>query len=273
MRSTTRRLERWSTGDVALDAILHGGLPRGLATLLVGPSGSGKSLLAHQLTRAAGPVAAYASTLPAPLAAQAVCCAEPRPRYLDLGRPLRAEGGAAAARMLLAAVGESPDLLVVDSAEWLSAADWSEVLAAVWERELVLVATARATSPELLDAAALVLALETPAHGLPRRLRVVKHLGAEAAPDDHPLRLGPLGIRLDAGASGALTVATAPVSALGARILSAFRTARSATAAELAALLGHGLETVETTLDTLAVSGYLVADTDQQGQSVYRLVR
>ena len=47
--SRAAKLARLETGVRNLDAILHGGLPKGTVTVVSGPPGSGKTILTQQM--------------------------------------------------------------------------------------------------------------------------------------------------------------------------------------------------------------------------------
>jgi circadian clock protein KaiC len=51
-KSTAEQLARLPTGIPGLDAVTEGGLPLGRSTLLVGPAGAGKTVLATQFLAA-----------------------------------------------------------------------------------------------------------------------------------------------------------------------------------------------------------------------------
>lgn len=276
-----RRLEKWPTGEAQLDAVLRGGLPLAMLTLIYGDTGAGKSSLAHQLARLAGTRALYATASAGALEAFAACFADPTPAYSDLTNVLLTDGLEAVLERLAFTVEQTEaSMLIVDGLDSLLAgADAAAQLKLVrglaalcWDRHITAVLLTRGPSPLLLDAAALVIAMTPPEATLPRRLRVVKYAGSDSMPGEHAIRVGALGIAFDAGGTPAPVSATAaPVTGLAARILNAFRTARHATPGELAILLGHGMEAVEGTLDQLLSAGYLTVEVGEDGERTFAL--
>jgi len=122
-------IPRWETGVPNLDAILEGGLPKGAVTVLAGPPGSGKTILAEQFCfHNASPEAPalYFSTLSEPVAKTLLLVSQfsffdqnqiDRSIHLvDLGEILRAKGLASARDMLIDHVSRiKPAIVVIDS--------------------------------------------------------------------------------------------------------------------------------------------------------------
>lgn len=273
-----------STGVPALDHLLGGGLPVGGLTLVYGPSGSGKSVLAHQLCRARPNAARYLLAGALPPDAVASRHAEPRPAYLRLSvAPPEGDHEALHRQLGEAYSGRGLELVIVDTLEGLWVGEPPEVLATLcrlvelcWEQRTVTVALASpqfvANSGVLLTSAACCLMELERGDGLRgRRLRVHKLEGRSYGPGDHPFTIGPLGLKFDSGVPAPTDCAA--LSSLGARILNAFRTSRRATPSELAALLGHETEAIESALDQLACQGYLAAEQSPDGQLYYSVPR
>lgn len=117
------------TGVRNLDALLGGGLPRGSVTVIGGPPGAGKTILAQQiLFRNVGPKARglYLSTLSEPTAKTLRFLREfeffdPKLlekslRFVDLGSMLRTQGLEPACKLILEHVREvKPSYVVIDS--------------------------------------------------------------------------------------------------------------------------------------------------------------
>lgn len=127
--SRNTEIERVQTGIAHLDAILGGGLPKRSVTILSGPPGSGKTILAQQLCfHNASPSrpALYFRTLSEPTAKTLLYLKqfeffEPKRigrdiHFVDLGVILRAEGLAAAAALLVQHLKKiKPAFVVIDS--------------------------------------------------------------------------------------------------------------------------------------------------------------
>ncbi|MBI2302396.1 MAG: AAA family ATPase [Armatimonadetes bacterium] len=275
------RAGRLSTGDRYLDGVLRGGVPRGGLTLIVGPTGSGKGVLAHQLCRAAQQ--AVVMVAPGrPAAAVAGRYAEPRPRYVDLLPALDSGGLGPSIDQIRAELAQGADLVVVDPLQGLvplarDPADWQ-----VWLHRLTEAlyeygaAGVGVFQPSLADpltraqeAASAVIELRRGEGARPRVLLVRKYEGSDYAGGEHPYRLSALGLLFEDGA--AAMPLPALLSDLGARLLSAFRTARRSTAAELTELLGLDLPAVEGALAMLADNGYLTLVQADGGEHVYSL--
>jgi hypothetical protein len=280
---TKRHLTRRPTGEPPLDAVLRGGLPVGLLTVVSGPVGSGKSLLGHQMARLAGDQALYALATGVPTEATAACFADPTPIYVDLLPAMVSEGLDAALAWFERHVAAShAELVVLDGLDRLLAGADAAVrresvrrlAETAWRSQAALVVLSTDEAPEAVAAAALVMVL-TPGDAFKSRtLRVVKSLGAEALPGDHAIRLGPLGLTFDSAVGAVAGVAGAtPVSGLGARILTTFRTAKTARASELAVLLGHDLEAVEGALLALAEAGYVESQPLEGEETAYALIK
>lgn len=121
---------RVATGVGNLDALLEGGLPRGSVTMVSGPPGSGKTILAQQIgfhnaTRKTAPVL-YFSTLSEPTAKTLrylsrfsffnPTALERSMRFIDLGVILRSDGLAATFELIMQNVKKlKPSMVMIDS--------------------------------------------------------------------------------------------------------------------------------------------------------------
>jgi circadian clock protein KaiC len=124
-----RSIERYATGVRNLDALLRGGLPKGTLTVLAGPPGSGKTILAQQIgfvAAAVGRRVLYFQTLSEPTAKTLQYLStfsffsaellEKSVSFVDLGALLRGKGLEHAAAMMLDHVKRlQPALVVIDS--------------------------------------------------------------------------------------------------------------------------------------------------------------
>lgn len=127
--AATQRLDRVSTGNASLDTILGGGLPAGSVTVLAGSPGSGKTVLALQMTfdlARAGKRIVYFTTLSEP-ALKLVqymqlfsffdeTLLDSRVSFIDVGSELREQGRTAALARVKDRIEQlEPDLVVIDS--------------------------------------------------------------------------------------------------------------------------------------------------------------
>ncbi len=284
MSGEKRRLERWASGEAHLDALLRGGLPRGYVSLVLGPTGTGKSVLAHQLSRLSGNRALYVLTGGLPAEAVDALFADPCPVYVDLSGVLLEDGLDAVFERLTHTIDTAQaELVLIDSLDPLLSLCGDELerrralrrLAAVaWEHNLCLVGFGRDAYDELLDAATLVIELMNADSTHPRRLEVIKYVGSEYMQGEHAVRLGPSGLAFEAGSTQGNSNVLSPVSGLGARILNTFRTAKAATPSELAILLGHDLDAIENAVEGLVGAGYLSVERGTDGQEpIFQLPR
>lgn len=284
MNGEKRRLERWATGEAHLDAMLRGGLPRGYMTMILGPTGSGKSVLAHQMSRLSGNRSLYVLTSGLPAEAVDTLFADPCPVYIDLaGALLDGDFDAVFERIEHTVDTAQAEMLLIDSLDPILSLCETELdrrralrrlVSLAWEQNLCLVCFGRDAYDELLDAAVLVVELMNADTSHPRRLEVIKYVGSEYMPGEHTVRLGPLGLTFEAGSTSGGSASLSPVSGLGARILNTFRTAKAATPSELAILLGHDLDAIENAVEGLVSSGYLSVERDTDGQEpIFQLPR
>jgi circadian clock protein KaiC len=126
---TQGTLDRLTTGVRHLDPLLGGGLPRGSITVLAGPPGSGKTILAHQIcfhAAAESERVLYLQTLSEPTAKTLLYLREfeyfdqglfeERIKFVDMGTILRARGLEQIGATFLEHVqAEQPSVVVVDS--------------------------------------------------------------------------------------------------------------------------------------------------------------
>lgn len=270
------------TGIAHLDDVLYGGIPIGGLTVIGGPSGSGKSMLAQQLARARPAATRYMLCDGVPAEAHASRHAEPRPTYIELGPALQEPALEPVMTELEAAyAADGVELVIFDTLDFLlglPGPDYMRVLTRVcqltWREHVATVALCsllfHAGHP-VTASATLFMELFRGDGVRGRRLLVHKLEGRPFRPGEHPFTLGPYGLTFDRGP--ALTPPETPVSGLGARILGAFRTTRRSSPSELAAMLGQDDDAVSATLDELARKGYLFTDTTEDGQVYYSVAR
>lgn len=122
-------IPRLTTGVPNLDAIVHGGLPKGSTTVIAGPPGSGKTILTHQLCfhhAAQGGRVLYFNTLSEPTAKTLLYLRpfsffdahllDERIRFTDLGVILRTKGLELAANLVMEQLKQfKPTMVVIDS--------------------------------------------------------------------------------------------------------------------------------------------------------------
>lgn len=217
-------IERLSTGNDRLDAVLGGGLVRNSITLLVGAPGSGKTLVAEQCVFATASVdrpALYLSTVSEPLDKllrygqslrffDAVKVGK-SVFYDELG-PVLNEGGLSASleRIDLLVKEHRPGVVVIDSFKALKAFADSEAdfrrflhelagrltalaISALWVGEYAAEDTM--TSPEFAVADAVIdLTTKRMGERSIRYLRVLKLRGSDFASGDHSYRLSADGL-------------------------------------------------------------------------------
>lgn len=125
---TTKRLERLSTADAALDELLDGGIPRSSVNVIAGAPGSGKTILALQMMFAAARAGRRCLYLTA-VAEPAVklfrymelfsffdaAVAHDQMVFADLGAALTRGPEATQAAIVAAVERHEPDVLIIDS--------------------------------------------------------------------------------------------------------------------------------------------------------------
>jgi circadian clock protein KaiC len=124
-----KKLDRLESGVRNLDVLLQGGLPRGSVTMVCGPPGAGKTILAQQICfHNASPqsCALYFSTLSEPTAKTLrylsqftffdLAKFEQSVKFIDLGLILRSKGLAEASALVMEQVRKlKPSIVVIDS--------------------------------------------------------------------------------------------------------------------------------------------------------------
>src|SRR5688572_28380766 len=122
-------VERIHTGIEHLDAILHGGLPKGSVTVVAGAPGSGKTILTQQIcfNNASAKHRVLSFTTLSELVAKALCNLQQfeffdrklvggAVQFVDLGIMLRSSGLAATGTLFMEHVKKvKPALVVIDS--------------------------------------------------------------------------------------------------------------------------------------------------------------
>lgn len=213
-------LPRIATGVRNLDELLGGGLPAGSATVIAGPPGAGKTILAQQICfHHATPErpALYFSTLSEPTAktlrylSRFTFCDPDRidagaVRFMDLGVILRSEGLERAAKLIIDHVKKAaPSMVVVDSFKVFDdlARNREEVrkfsyeLAVhlmAWEVTALLLGEYGAddvhSSPLFSVVDGMILMTQRELSGEQQRfIRVAKMRGVDHSRDDHPFQI------------------------------------------------------------------------------------
>ncbi|QRN95309.1 AAA family ATPase [Archangium violaceum] len=122
-------IDRLETGIPNLDAILQGGLPKGMTAVIAGPPGSGKTILTQQVCfhhATQGGRVLYFNTLSEPTAKTLLYLRpfsffdpkllEERIRFIDLGLMLRTKGLELTANLLMEQLKQfKPSMVVIDS--------------------------------------------------------------------------------------------------------------------------------------------------------------
>jgi circadian clock protein KaiC len=122
-------IPRLETGIPNLDAILHGGLPKGSVSVIAGPPGSGKTTLTHQMCfhhASQGGRVLYFNTLSEPTAKMLLYLRpfaffdpkllEERIRFIDLGVILRTQGLELTVSLVMEHLKQfKPSMVVIDS--------------------------------------------------------------------------------------------------------------------------------------------------------------
>ncbi len=224
----TDRLEipRLESGLPRLDAILGGGLPTGSMTVLAGPPGAGKTILAQQVcfqhASAAGR-ALYFNTLSEPTAKTLrflgqfaffdAARLEDGVRFIDLGDVARTGGLEQAADHIMEHVEKAkPTLVVVDSFKAFDDLARSKedlrrfgyeiaVRLMVWDCTSFLLggyrATERAFNPLFSVVDGLILLTQRRSAGKRQRfLRIVKMRGTEHSREAHPFIIARSGVEV-----------------------------------------------------------------------------
>ncbi|NUP98568.1 MAG: hypothetical protein HUU35_01805 [Armatimonadetes bacterium] len=271
---------RVATGIAGLDGVLHGGLPRAELSLVLGASGTGKTVLGHQLCRRFGERSIYFTCL-RPAAALGKRQPTSGARLVDLS-PLLVELDFDAARARVEAEWRSGiELAVFDSIEALLCDGRDPSIArrqtwwlqqTLWEHQITGVGLALPDATAIAcqgngpaAAAALVLELRREDGSESRELRVHKYEGSDFLAGPHRFRIGDHGLQFSGWDNDGQ-----PLSELATRILTVFRTSRRATVEELTYLLGADADQLEMELRGLLASGQIRSAT-QDGHVYYLL--
>lgn len=273
-----------STGDKSLDNVLRGGLPVGALTAIYGLLGTGKSMLGSQLCRAAAPHACCVLPPGRLTALAARSHLSPGPTYVELGPAALSGSLPDSLEVLDRVLDDGVQLLLFDGLSGLfrlAAGDrerlaWLDGCIRLLDRRRVAGVALYHTLPgwplesSVGEAATLVIRIDRGDQVRPRQLVVEKYEGSDYAGGAHAFRITAQGLVFDAAAPTKLEPSA--VSGVGSRILSAFRTARRATASDLAQLLGGELDVIHANLAVLVDHGYLTVRPGQGGhEDVYEL--
>lgn len=219
-------LQRLETGVRNLDAIFDGGLPRGSVSVIAGPPGSGKTVLAHQICfHDASPRSQvlHFSTLSEPSAKTLKYLAQfsffdPKKlgtsvHFVDLGAVLRGEGLESTAKLIMQHVKRvKPAIVVIDSFKVFDDLARSReelrrfsyeiaVNLMAWEATVLLLgeyATPHVESTPLFSIVdGLFLLSQREAAGEHQRFfRIVKMRGTNHSRDEHPFVITPAGLEV-----------------------------------------------------------------------------
>jgi len=218
-------IPRLETGIPNLDAILHGGLPRGNVTVIAGPPGSGKTTLTHQLCfhhATQGGRVLYFNTLSEPTAKTLLylqpfaffdpALLEERIRFVDLGMMLRTKGLELTCNLLMDHLKQfKPSMVVIDSFKVFDdLAHSSEELRKftyeltvrlmAWECTTFLLGEYNPTQFEHPSYSAIDGIITLKQHELSgeqqRLLRIVKMRGTPHSGDEHPFVITGTGVEV-----------------------------------------------------------------------------
>ncbi|QSQ23525.1 AAA family ATPase [Pyxidicoccus parkwayensis] len=224
-RTERQVIARLQTGIPNLDAILHGGLPKGVMTVLAGPPGSGKTILAQQICFhhiAQGGRVLYFNTLSEPTAKTLLYL---RPfaffdpaklddgiRFIDLGTMLRNQGLELTSNLLMDHLKQfKPSMVVIDSFKVFDDLSHSneELRKFTYELAVRLMAWECTSfllgeySPELFEHPAysaidgIMVAKQQEISGEQQRLlKVVKMRGTSHSREDHPFVITDAGVEV-----------------------------------------------------------------------------
>jgi circadian clock protein KaiC len=218
-------IDRLETGIPNLDAILHGGLPKGMTAVIAGPPGSGKTILTQQMCfhhAAQGGRVLYFNTLSEPTAKALLYLRpfsffepkllEERIRFIDLGLILRTKGLELMANLLMEQLKQfKPSMVVIDSYKVFDDLSHSSEELRKFTYELVIQLMAWECTTFLLGEynpdhfehpafsaidGIITVKQRTLSGEQQRLLQIIKMRGTGHSRDEHPFIISPAGVEV-----------------------------------------------------------------------------